>query len=131
MYYVYDEKGAIFKIFDIDAKDIPLNIGSSENYIEHCEYLDKHIACYYVTTDGKIIERPILSIGIDKTDILANGVDTATISNIPPGTRLLTPYGEFDLTSDTVAITHNVAETFTVTVQCWPYLDKEITIHAN
>jgi len=87
-------------------------------------------ALYYIVS-GAVEPRPSMDLSVDKTTITADGTDEATITNIPSGATatcegesLTIDDGELVFTADTVG-------TYTITFECWPYLDEEVTINAT
>ena len=77
--------------------------------------------------------RPVMAIGIDKTVIQSDGIDSATITGSPPGAAFFATNGT-DSVSGPIAdpdwFATAVAGTYRVKVTCWPYLDWEGTIDA-
>lgn len=84
---------------------------------------------------GEILDRPIMSIDLDKSTLLADGEDVVTISGVPGGAMLTAINQSAKETlsglisqSDTfaTAITGKIA----LRIEKWPYLPWEATIDA-
>jgi len=81
--------------------------------------------------DGKITARPKMAVSVDKTTILANETDKATITGIPKGTRVYIMGDDEGICDDgKMEILADFKGTYKVKLVCWPYLDKEIEINA-
>jgi hypothetical protein len=81
--------------------------------------------------DGAIVNKEPLSLSINKTQIIADGADTATVSNIPTGTKVTWPDGLVeDVTDGLVEFAVDLAGLYTFKFTAVPYLDQEVTIEA-
>lgn len=88
-----------------------------------------------VEVDGQwqAAPRPVNPTTIDKTTVIADGEDTATLSNVPTGTlvsvleteqRVRVKDGELLFGVDTPG-------TYTLECKCFPYLDVVFTVEAE
>ena len=84
--------------------------------------------------NGQETTRPINIATLDKTDIDADGVDVATISDIPAGTKYaisgpIPQAGE--IVGTELEITTTIAGEYKVTLRSFPEVEKEFIINAT
>jgi len=87
-----------------------------------------HKVQYVDTVTDTIIDRPVMGSSIDKTTITANASDTATVSDIPVGTRLqLWRFNSllFDTVVDDGEFGLTVMETGTYTIKLTNFPDQD------
>ena len=87
-----------------------------------------HKVQYVDTVTDTIIDRPVMGSSIDKTTITANASDTATVSDIPVGTRLqLWRFNSllFDTVVDDGEFGLTVMETGTYTIELTNFPDQD------
>ena len=87
-------------------------------------------ATHYIS-DGVITLKTVNTASIDKTDILANGEDTAIISNLFNPSIVLIQGQEEIVTDGQVEITLDSKRSISVICRSVPHLDKEFIINAN
>lgn len=84
--------------------------------------------------DGDIVDRPSMSGTLDKPEILADGVDEATITGLPTECNV-TVSGPVDgstpVTNGTFAMTADIPGIYMVKIESWPYLKQEFEIVAT
>lgn len=83
---------------------------------------------YVDTVTDTIIDRPVMGSSIDKTTITANASDTATVSDIPVGTRIqLWRFNSllFDTAVDDGEFGLTVMETGTYTIKLTNFPDQD------
>jgi len=126
-YTIYDDTGRILWVaYPSDRYKDPSTIAPEFNYLEGEGDGDSQ----YVK-DGVITDRPSMSLSVDKTTITANGTDEATISNIPSETTATCEGESLTIDDGELVFTTDTAGTYTITFECWPYLDEEVTINAT
>ena len=84
--------------------------------------------------NGAITDRPTQATTVDKTSVVANGVDVVTVTGAPAGSTI-TAKGTSTTASGGCAnpdtFSTQVADTYELTVSCWPYLDFVTTVIAG
>lgn len=86
--------------------------------------------------NGELTAKPTQSTTVSSTTLLANGVDTITISNAPANSLLTltnvvtgeTVMGTFSNTEDIFSVS---AGKLLLTIECFPYLDYTIELEAQ
>ena len=84
---------------------------------------DKHYILNQIITI-----RPTMPIAVNKTIIVADGVDSAILTGIPENAVMTSRYGDNQITGGTVTLTNNVAETLTLKFVLFPYLDFDLAL---
>lgn len=126
---LFDKQGRILmsvKYSEMNYNDSTYNQG--RNVIEGTSdpYLD------YVDIGNKTIKkRPKMSLTIDKTSILANGSDAVTIKGIPDNAIARVGTHEVTITDGTLTFTTDMPGEYTICLECFPYLEEEVTINAT
>jgi len=126
-YIAYDDNGKILWVMDNSSIDETQTDMANEVNVMKGTADD---ATQYVK-DGVITDRPSMSLSIGKTTITANGTDEATISNIPSGATATCEGESLTIDDGELVFTADTAGTYTITFECWPYLDEEVTINAT
>ncbi|MGZ8220319.1 MAG: hypothetical protein ACXWT0_01595 [Methylobacter sp.] len=80
---------------------------------------------------GIVSARPVNPAVIDKTDCLADGVDTVHVTNIPIGATISLGALSEVASVATADLQFDIAGTYELTVSLFPYLDFKATIHAT
>jgi len=84
-----------------------------------------------------VTDRPTQPIAIDKTTLIADGVDTLTItgaaanSTINLSGKLPNNRAFSETCSDPETFSTEIPDTYTLTISCFPYLDFTVTIEAT
>jgi len=126
-YIAYDNNGKILWVMDNSSIDeTQTDMANEVNVMEgmaddETQYVD----------NGVIADRPSMNLSVDKTTITANGTDEATISNIPSGATATCEGESLTIDDGELVFTADMAGTYTITFECWPYLDEEVTINAT
>lgn len=81
--------------------------------------------------DPRLADRPVLPVAIDKTVIIADDADGATITGIPSGSRFTIDGEDMAAVTGEVSITSPMPATYDVLIECWPYLPWRQTITAG
>lgn len=68
---------------------------------------------------------------IDKTSMLANGIEEATISNLINPSIVTIDRNRYTVTDSTLAFTIDTSGEYTILCESFPYLDKEFTVNAS
>jgi len=123
--------GVITRLLTIEEEDIILNVDVDESYIIH-SIIDVEFDIHYVF-GGEVEVMPILSTvaSWDKTDILDNSIDTATLSGLPnPSSVVISPldstlayFTDDDVTDGSATITTPVEGVFEITASSEGYRD--------
>lgn len=84
--------------------------------------------------DGAVVDRPENPTTVNKTEVLADGVDAFAFSNYPASSVIMIEgnlryFGVLAAGADDFVTSYPGA--YTVTVFSFPYLDKEFTINAS
>ena len=126
-FYKYDSNGKIFSVGKcIDGEE---NIQPTEGFLTIAKG-QPDLENDYIK-DGKITKRLEMPVTVDKTSIVADEKDKATISGIPKGTSIIIEGTDQGICDDGYAeIKADYKGTYKVKLVCWPYLDKEIEINA-
>lgn len=81
-----------------------------------------------------------LNISVDKTAMLANGVDKVTFSGIPtgavakfgvPADQGVIPVADTTINDGTLVVTTKIPGDYTVLISVFPAQDYQVTIHAS
>lgn len=81
---------------------------------------------------GEAVERPEMPITVDKTDIASDDIDTATLTGIPAGTKAVIPdVGTVLIDDGELQFTTDVVGNSVIRLSCFPYLRKNVVIHAG
>ena len=88
---------------------------------------------YVDTSSNSVVARPSLILSIDKTTIVADGVDTATITGIPANATFAIPSRKLSgvISDGVLEVTSNVAGAFDVIVELFPFRVWKATIVAT
>lgn len=101
--------------------------------------LDAHASSTQYVSAGKLCERPSmvedLGVSLNKVDILADGVDAATLSNLPDSSTVIYRGPDSvrrELVQDgTIEFVTDIPGEHSIRIECFPYLPEEVTIHAT
>lgn len=85
----------------------------------------------YIDADNVIHERPEMSVIVDKTTIVADGIDMATIIEIPNPSTVTVGEQSVIVGDGVLELTFDAPDDYLVRIESWPYLDYEVTIHAT
>lgn len=86
---------------------------------------------YWDNALGVLVERPDMGLTINKTQIIADGHDEAVILNIPQGATVTWPDDyRHTLNDGAVVFTIDLAGTYTLTIEKFPFKDEAIEIEA-
>ncbi|MGZ4968038.1 MAG: hypothetical protein ACXV8O_01365 [Methylobacter sp.] len=94
---------------------------------DHVDIKNKYVV------SGALTDRPAQLTTIDKTTMLADGVDAVTISGCPDGAVFTATMGSEVLTgiiSGTDTFTTVLSGEYRLSIERWPYLTWEATINA-
>ncbi|WP_427551164.1 hypothetical protein ACQE3D_18500 [Methylomonas sp. MS20] len=94
----------------------------------------RSISSLYVPLEAEApIARPAMGVAIDKTTISADGIDVATLSNIPAGATMEITIGASTtarVCGDSENVSSVVSGDMTITISSWPSLDFVASILA-
>jgi hypothetical protein len=127
---IYDATGKIEQVISC-----PESMVSIQQYPDGGGYVDGSWdgRTHYVLTsfDNTVIQRPSMpQVSIDKTSILSDGSDLATINGLPEPCTVLFQEEEYDVTDGVFSFTVDAPGTYIIKVKAWPYLDSEFTVEA-
>jgi hypothetical protein len=130
-YAVYNiSTGSIDRIYSGAAWEALLQAQPGEGVVGIADGLDDATAYIDANTTQPVAKQPF-AFTITKTQIVADGVDVVSISNVPAGTQITWPDGQSDVTNgDLVEFAVDLPGTYTLKFTAVAYLDKEITIEA-
>ncbi len=81
--------------------------------------------------NGQVLAKQSFAFQKDKLQIIADGLDVLTISNVPVGTTVIWPDGQEDVVNDgEVQLSTDLPGNYTLTFDAVPYLRQEVTIEA-
>ena len=128
---IFDEIGKILLTGSNEITNLPTaNVLIMEDNFPEISILTN--TCY--VKDGIITERPTQTTTTDKLTLIADGIDTITISNAPSGIFTAVNTATHETVSgaingtDTFATT--IQGTYTIRIESFPYLDFTATIEA-
>lgn len=85
--------------------------------------------------DGEPTQRPAQATTIDKTEVLADGTDVVTITEIPSGSTLSitgpVTVSPQQIDDGSAELVFDVPGDYTVRVECFPWLPWEAAVHAG
>ncbi|TFF20553.1 hypothetical protein E3C22_16730 [Jiella endophytica] len=81
--------------------------------------------------DGVVQVRPQPAISLSKTQIMADGVDAAQISNLPANCSLLVDGVAVPVSGGTATLKSRVARVYSLRVEAWPALPWSATVTAK
>lgn len=129
-FIVYDTRtGVIGKIVTCppDMIELQVNPDNYETYIEG----EADDSIHYIL-NGVLAMRPENPSIIDKVTMAANGVEIATISNIPnPSTVMIPQILMYTITDGILQFSVDTPGEYKITIQGAPYLSKELTVNAS
>ena len=85
---------------------------------------------YYIFEDS-IFAKETMTTSINKTEIVANGIDKATISNCPENAVVSGDLAGTVGVDGLIEVTASVPKEINIKLVLYPYLNKEITINAT
>lgn len=86
---------------------------------------------HYADSNGVLAEKTQPAFGFDKSSLLADGVDTATISGVPPYTIVTWPDGEVTEVNDgLIEFSVDLVGGYTFIIDSVQHTKQEITIEA-
>ena len=80
--------------------------------------------------DGAIVDKPLLSVIVDKPTITADGSDVVTITGIPEGATVRWNDMEMIADGNDIEFMTDIVGEHKLRITLWPYKDAEVTIHA-
>lgn len=104
------------------AEQVPYQLLEGQSFVK-----GKSDDLIHYIVDGVITDKPSMDLTLDKSAIIANGVDEAVIGNVPIGAvcqGVEIDDGELIFTTDKVA-------EHVLKFELFPYLDGEVTIHGT
>ena len=84
----------------------------------------------YIVT-GTVADKVENPATIDKTEISADGIDVATILDLPDFTTIWFDGTEYVVTDGIFEFTIDTPGEYVIRCESFPYLDKEFTVYAN
>jgi len=125
---IYSSDGRIARVYSGPEFEALLQPGTNEKVVQLPDHLNDATA--YIE-DDLVVEKQPFPFQIDKPQILADGNDTVTISNVPVGTMIIWHDGQEDVVNDgQVQLSTDLPGTYTLTFDAVPYLEQEVTIEA-
>lgn len=122
---IYNEEGRILRSVDCPADQAEGQVEEGEFYRRGVADDEKH----YIL-DGRIVLRPTIECVLD-TSRIETLTGVATLSGLPVPCTLYIDREAYPITEDFVEITLDQVKRYQLRVtDCFPYLDKELTIDA-
>lgn len=123
---VYDlATGKITRIVSAPGALAFRQAGAEEGFIE-----GKANDVLQYVLDGQVVDRPQMTAALDKTFVLANTEDVATVSGLPVPCTLEFNGNSYDITDGCFEFTTNTEGSYTFMFSAWPYLDATFTVEA-
>lgn len=76
------------------------------------------------------VERPSMPCSVGIPAVVANGLDVATITNLPTPCIITVGGQSFEVDDGTVELTFDEPGVHTITLSAWPYVDHTVEITA-
>jgi hypothetical protein len=125
---IYDNTGFIDRVYYGPETEAMIQPSEFESVIELGGTLTDRTA--YVVS-GQVKPKRVFPTALDKSQIVADGIDECVITNIPAGTTVKWPDGQTDeVTDGEVRFAVDLPGTYILKLTAVAYLDKEITIAA-
>lgn len=126
----YDDTGYINRVIDVPDNEMPYYVDLYGDSVEGSYDPEK----YCVNVSGSVAKRPLFTLSQNKNEIVADGIDTITISGVVAGATIsvcgpasdewVTEATSFDLTV-------NVPGNYVVQIFKWPYVNDQVTFNAS
>jgi hypothetical protein len=126
----YRPDGRIYIIertYNVSMKNIPIQ---NSSIIEDDSISDNDLGWLYYFENDQLTPRPINTISIDKTTMTADGVDVATISNLPNPSRVKVNNQIITIEDGLLELTFDLPGTYKVQVDPFPTQFWEVEIVA-
>lgn len=78
-----------------------------------------------------VVERPSMPFTVQKPAVIADGLDVATIADLPSPCTVTIDGQIFEVDDGTVELTFDEPGKHTITLSAWPYLNHTVEIIAN
>jgi len=131
IYEVYDNtSGEILKevvCAEIQAQ-YQYDTSANENMLQVEDQINPEL--YYILS-GVLTSRPLMAISLNKSNIAADGVEQAIISSIPIGTVCYLPNGIEECNDGVIEFSTDMAGTYRITLENFPYKKEEVTVYAS
>ncbi len=101
------------------------------NEYGYLELKGDHRLHYVNLETEKLVDKIKFPVSINKTEILADGVDSAVISGIPAGTNARVGDDFYVVNDGILEITSDIPETIRVTLKHINYLREGVTIEST
>lgn len=125
---IYEPSGRIDRIYGGTADEAALQAGPGEKITPISALLTDAEA--YVVNSAVQLKQPF-PLTVNKAQIIADAVDTATISGVPAGTTVTWHDGQVDeVTDGVVELATDLPDTYTLKFSAVAYLDQEVTLEA-
>jgi len=129
-FIVYNAAGTILRTGNCQDETLAYQAYSGETVMEGTA----NDATQYIVA-GVVTDKPVLGSAIDKTDMLANGVEVATISGLPNPTQALILGGgsnqNVTVIDGTLELTFDLAGIYKVILTAINKLPQEYLINAT
>lgn len=119
--------GEILRLVTCTADQVSLQVGANEEAIEAAA---GELDTTHYAVAGALVLRPTLG-GFDQTAIVADDVDVASITDLPDPCTVAVDGVEHEVTGGTLSISSPMPATYTVRIDCFPYLLFEEEIVAS
>jgi len=127
-YILYDKiTGEILRV-GVCSEDV-FELQKQEATVEIMEGIANDLVQYVF--DGVVTDKVENPAEISKTIMLANGVDTAIISNLPNPTTVWFDGVEYTVTDGIFEFTVDTPGELRIRCESFPYLDKEFMVNAS
>lgn len=125
---VYDKAGRILRSGMCQKEFIDMQTREGESVIPV-----KSDAGDYVKRK-KVLPRPTMTLDVSSSSVKADSVDEVTITGAAPGTTVTISgpvQAEGVVDAEPVCLTFSMPGAYVVRFELFPYIEKEVVIHAN
>lgn len=123
---VYDlATGKITRIVSAPGALAFRQAGAEEGFIE-----GKANDVLQYVLDGQVVDRPQMTAALDKTFILANTEDVATVSGLPEPCTVTFKGQQYEVTDGSFGFHVDIPGTYVVDIEAWPHLPATFTVEA-
>lgn len=127
----HSERGEIFHVMSTHAPGIADRLREmGRRFIELPAHPGYDALNLGHVIDGELRARPHMGVSIDKTEIAADGIDKATVSEIPLGATVFVDDVPSDHIGHTLELTSDMPATYRIKIEHWPALPFEIEVTA-
>jgi hypothetical protein len=121
---IYNTEGLIVRSFSG-----PANTLTKQAWEDEAVLIGEGNGRYQYVHQGEILDRPIMPIAMDKVSLVADGVDSITVTGVPVGA--LVTFGDLQATAEdsTITLMTDFRENTEFSIELFPYQPFRMTVH--